>query len=47
MKQIADDIKHLEFVGYSLLDDESPIYKIKIPNGCEIVHQLDKYINEN
>jgi len=44
IKHICDSNSNLEFVGYSRLDNESPIYKIKVPSGGELVQSINKLI---
>jgi hypothetical protein len=34
-----------EFIGYSKIDNESPIYKLKLPSGFEIVKSTNDILN--
>lgn len=43
MKDVCDLDESLEFIGYSKID-QSPVYKVKVPGGCEVIHSIDKYL---
>lgn len=44
LKHVLDRNHLFEFIGLSKLDNVSPIYKIKIPNGFEIIPSVDTLI---
>ena len=44
MKDELDKNSNMEFIGVSRLDNSSPIYKIKIPKGYQIVDSVDSIL---